>query len=202
MILDDEFLSRAGELLQLLKTLDPWEYWISQLPSNQDDLIAQVCDLYRAATPLQREVFVSALSEEVSAVLGFFATRMAMLSVRQESESILARGLVALVIQLDWPWTDPRDAVIPGLVLIYHSAMKLGVNPDRLFGAAVQVAIRQLTRDLIYPPRAHATEDKLCDLVWWEEVDGPAGLIYHPKRQPIPEGHLIPVVDRQSSTRS
>lgn len=191
MMRDDEFLDRAGELLQQLTAIDPWEYWSSPLPSVQDDLISKVCELYVVATPLQCEVFLSALSEDISAVLGFFATRMAMLSVRQESETFLRHGLIARVIQSDWPWTDPRDAVVPGLVLIYHSAMKLKVDPNRLFATAAQVAVRQLTKDIVYPPRVHATGDALLDAIWWEEAEGPAGLIYYRKGQPIPAGHLI-----------
>lgn len=190
MLQDDEFLSRATELFRVMKTIKPSEYWESPLPCPPDDSVALVCDLYLEATELQREVLISDLSEELSAILGFFATRMAMLSVRQHSSLALWHGLVARVIQLDWSWTDPRDAVIPGLVLIYHSAMKLGIDPDALFATAAEVAIRRLTKDIVYPPRVHATEDSLLEAIWWDETDGPAGLVYHRKGRPIPAGHL------------
>lgn len=188
---DDDFLTSAGEALDFLKTLNTRQYWSSQLPSSADQRIAEFCKLHLVATPLQRQVIVSALSGEVCGLLGSFSTRMAMLSVRQGSEDVLLSGLIALVIQLDWPWTDPRDSAITDLVLIYRSAKKLNLDTDRLFFTAAQVATRQLTRDIVYPPKVKS-EDPSLELTGWAETEGPAGLVYYRKGKPIPQGHLEP----------
>lgn len=198
MIQDDEFLSGAVKLLDLLKEFEPMEYWTSQLPSPKDKIVAQVCDLYIEATPIQRDVFLSGLSERISAVLGFFAERMAMLSVRQNSEAVLQKGLVALIIQLDWLWTDPRDGAIADLDLISVSATRIQYDPERLFGIGTQIAVRQFTKDYVYA-RQHIpiSEHDLREGMIWEVVEGPAGLIYHRRGKPIPEGHRTQSADCQ-----
>jgi hypothetical protein len=188
---DDDFLIEAGKSIQLLDTINRSEYWPSRLPSPLDQGIGDVCDLYLEATSLQRQVFMSGLSARSVIVLSDYSIRMAMASVRKNSEILLQRGLVALVIYLDWPWTDPRDSFFSELVMIHHSAVKLGADLDHLFHIAAQVAIRQSTRDLVYPPRGNTSGGALLNHVWWAETEGPAGLIYYLRGQPIPEGHLI-----------
>lgn len=197
---DDEFLTTAGKLIQLLDTVERLEYWPSPIPSPWDQRIGEVCDLYCDATPLQRQVLVSALSVKSAVVLNDYAIRMAMASVRQNSETLLARGLVAHVIYLDWPWSDPRDSFFAELVLIYRSAVRVGINLDRLFRMAAQISIRQATRNLVYPPRGNPSREVPFDHVWWAETEGPAGLVYYLRERPIPEGHLTPVADRPSET--
>lgn len=186
---DDEFLSTAEKAIQFLGNLNSWEYWTSKLPSPEDRKIAEICDLYVAATPTQREIFYSSLTDRMCWVFSAFSSRMAMLSVREESEAMLLRGLIALVIVLDFPWTDPRDAAYYDLALMYRSACKLSADPDRLFHTAAQRAVRQLTKDIIDHPKADAVE-KLLEEAGWEEVNGPNGLIYRRKGEPIPKGHL------------
>jgi len=187
---DDEFLTMAEESMAFLDSLDPMQYWPSRLPSAEDEGVAKMCDLFVAASSMQRQVIVSALSIKTSAILGQFSQRMAMLSVREKRESSLRQGLTGLVIQLDWPWTDPRDSVFSDLVLIYHSARKLGMDTDLLFQFAAQIATRQQTQEIVYPPkmnRNYTIED-----TGWGELNGPVGLVYYRLGQPIPEGHLNP----------
>ncbi len=204
MIQDDEFLSQAGQLLSILKGIKPREYWLSQLPSVEDGLVAQASDLYNEATLPQKEVFLSALSEDISAVLSYFASRMAMLSVRQSSETVLMKGLIALIIKLDWwLWLAPRELMFDELILVHQSANKLRTAPDRLFAAAAVIAFRKETKKILYDflQIADSNGHALLYKAGWEAIEGPAGLIYHYGGQPIPDGHLMPGADHQSDTR-
>lgn len=186
---DDEFLTLAEQAIGLLEDLDPEKYWPSTLSSTIDRRIVEICDLYMAATPIQREVFVSALSNRVCGNLGTFAERMAMLSVRKKSLTMLFHGLIALVIEMDWPWTDPRDGAYYHLSVIYHSANKLGIDIPQVFHKAAQYSIGKLSKETLENLKSDP-EDKWFERLGWEEVNGPSGLIYRFKGQTIPEGHL------------
>lgn len=194
---DDVFLTQAGDLLQLVNSLDPWEYWQGALPSPADVEIGRLSDVYAAGSPLQREILVSGLSRAGAATMGCYATRMAMFGVRNQSEAELIRGLIALVIQMDYPWTDPRDSAISVLVLVFRSAVKLGMDTNYLFLLAAQTSIRQFTKEILYPPRASAQDAKPLEGTGWEETNGPGGLVYYRTGYPIPEGHLTPVTEGQ-----
>jgi|GEM_PF-3179570 len=197
---DDDFLVEADKSIQLLNAIDRSAYWPSALLSLMDHRIGEVCDLHLLATPLQRQVFVSALSAKSAVVLSDYSIRMAMASVRKNSETLLVHGLVALVMHLDWPWTDPRDSFFAEQVMISHSAVKMGVELDRLFHIAAEVTIRQSTKDLVYPPRTTASDVTPLNHIWWAETEGPAGLVYYLKGKPIPEGHLMSVEGNRNDT--
>lgn len=185
---DEDFLIAAGEGLQLLKDVSPSEYWRSNLPSEVDESVADVCDLYVQTTSDQRGVLASDLNQTAYFNLGAFSVRMVMVSVRQNSKTLLLKGLVALIIKMKWPKTDTRE-VLMDLAVLYHSAARLG-NPVALFHVATQYADTEKTRDLLLGYLRRSSENKRLEVMGWKEAEGPSGLVYQFEGQPIPEGFL------------
>lgn len=174
---DDRFLSEAAKVMEYLASLSPDEYWQSHLPAADDEKLMVICDMYMNATFPQKEVFVSGLTGEKRWLFGDFATRMAMLSVRTDSPSILVRGLVALALELESPDTLDERGVLMTLSILHHSAVKLG-NAEGLFLRAVQHATKFTTRQLFLGYLARSPEDKRIQAMGWEELAGPRGIVY------------------------
>lgn len=186
---DDDFLTIAGEAISFLQHTSPVDYWISLLPSPADMRISEACVLYMHANSAQRQVFCFSLNQEASFNLSAFAARMAMLSVRERSETLLLYGLLALIMELDWPdLPDVREVLIT-LSIVYYSAAKLDCV-ERLFQQAVEYGASPLSRDIVLGYLERRPEDKRIEAMGWHEISGPSGLIYQFGKQPIPEGLL------------
>lgn len=185
---DQRFLDKAELAIQFLDALEAEPYWSGTLPSGEDMRIQQICDLYMQATSEQREVLTSDINRTACYNLGAFSVRMTMLSVRQNSKALLLKGLVALIMEMEWPKIDTRE-VLMDLSVLYHSAAKLG-NPDRLFRRAAQYADKERTRNLLLGYLRRSPENNKIEDMGWKEVEGPSGLIYQYGNQPIPKGFL------------
>lgn len=186
---DDNFLTAAEGAIRFLQDTSATDYWACRLPAPTDARISEVCILYMNANPIQRQVLSSSLSQEAGFNLSAFAARMAMLSVRQQSETLLLHGLVALIMELDWPDLPDVREILMTLSIVYHSAAKLGCA-DTLFQQAAQYAVKPSSREIILSYLARKPEDKRIEAMGWHEIEGPSGLIYRFGKQPIPEGHL------------
>lgn len=186
---DDDFLTTAEAAIRLLQCTPVADYWMSRLPSPTDTQISDICVLYMDATSMQRQVFSFALDQRACGRLDDFAARMAMLSVRQRSETLLLHGLVALIIELDWPGLPDVREILMTLSIVYHSAAKLGCA-DSLFQQAAQYADKPSSRDIVLNYLKRTSEAKRIEAMGWHEIAGPNGLIYQFGKQPIPEGFL------------
>ncbi len=186
---DDAFLIAAEKAISFLQRTSATEYWGSRLPSPTDMRISEICILYMNANPTQRQVLCSSLSQEAGFNLGAFASRMAMLSVREQSETLLLHGLVALIMELDWPDLPDAREILMDLSIVYHSAAKLGCA-DSLFQQAAQYADKPSSRDIVLGYLRRNPEAKRIEAMGWHEIAGPSGLIYRFGEQPIPEGFL------------
>jgi len=186
---DDEFLTIADELIGFLQRTSSPDYWKSRLPSPADTQIRDTCSLYMNATPIQRQVLCSILNQEASFNLGAFAARMAMLGIRQQSETQLLHGLVALIMELDWPDLPDVREILMTLSILYNSAAKLGCA-EALFQQAAQYADKPSSRKIVLDYLMRTSENKRIEAMGWHEIEGPSGLIYRFGNQPIPEGHL------------
>lgn len=186
---DDDFLTAAEEAICFLQGTSATDYWGCRLPSPSDARISEVCNLYMNANLTQRELLSSSLSQAAVFNLGAFSTRMAMLSVRQRSETLLLYGLVALIMELDWPDLPDVREVLMDLSIIYYSAAKLDCA-EALFQQAVQYAVRPFSRDIVLGYLKRTQENKRIEAMGWQEIAGPNGLIYQFGNQPIPEAFL------------
>jgi hypothetical protein len=182
----------ANELFRIIrlasehfKTVSPAEYRGEELPCTMDDEIEQICVRFMRASPQQRKSVSDVLDESLCTALFFFAERMAMLSVRRHSDPILLHGLLALVII--GPRSDQRELLMV-LSLIYRSAIRLQVDPERLFRTAVHHAVDQNTRDLILGYLQRSPENRSIESMGYREFEGPSGIVYWFGKRPIPEG--------------
>lgn len=186
---DDALLTAAEEAIRFLENTSAIDYWSYGLPSPTDMRISEVCTLYMNASSVQRQVLCSGLSQEIGFNLSAFAARMAMLGVREQSETMLLHGLIALIIELDWPDLPDVREILMDLSIVYHSAAKLGCA-EALFQQAAGYADKSASRDIVLNYLKRSPEDKRIEAMGWHEIAGPSGLIYQFGKQPIPEGLL------------
>jgi len=100
--------------------------------------IKLLCDFFSSANPAERAEVVPHIQAEFSFVFYWFARRMAEKAIRDSSPEAIWDGLMALV--LENYASDYRDSLIR-LMLLYHSATKLGLNVEALFARAAALAL-------------------------------------------------------------
>jgi hypothetical protein len=123
-------------LMLALKNTAGYSSW--PLPCPLDDEITNLINSFITATPLEQNV----VSEEAAKLkLNFvflaFSERMAILGVRENSQNRLFKGLMAHVIE-DFRY-DYRENLLV-ISLLYHSAVKIGIDPVDLFQRAAAFA--------------------------------------------------------------
>lgn len=196
-MIDDEFLDRATKAIAAVEGIEHEPYWESPLPSTDDEAIALLVDLYIAATPQQRDVLRTFQRDldrasHVYSLLCDFGYRMATLSVRRRSEPLLTWALVALVMNADWNYSDPRDCgAFLGPLLAYCSLV-IGADRDRLYGLAHGMAFDQWTVTVAGRWPDDTDPDNLLRYSLYRAIDGPAGMVFQWQNRPIPPGHLVP----------
>ncbi|MEZ4767841.1 MAG: hypothetical protein R2844_05375 [Caldilineales bacterium] len=163
------------------------EYRANKLPNSTDSQIEEICKFYMEQLPARRQEFVNILGAKARDSLILFADRMTMLSVRKQSPSLLLSGLVALEIgSLPGDWRE----MLMTLSLFYNSAVKLDLDPERLFHEAVQYTPDQYIAELVLGFPERSPKDKRIEAMGFREIDGPSGLIYRFGQQPVPAGLL------------
>lgn len=103
-----------------------------------------------------------------------FANRSAVFALREKNVEWINNALAAIAI-IEAKRTDPRDILMP-LSLLYHSAKRIGANPDQLFRDAGKLSepdvATLLTGYVERPP-----EDKDLRSAWgYDEVETEGGV--------------------------
>lgn len=179
---------KMDKMIAFLNDLPAETYWAARLPSPEDEHIAQCCEAWRRFSTEERRAFTSMLKQNGRWILGIFSTRAAMLGVRQKSDRWLVYGIIALAALLGRSYADWRE-VLMDLSLLYHSAQKVG-DPHVIFEEGAQYVDEERSRQLILGYLERKPPDQRIEVIGWEEVEGPSGVIYRFDQQPIPEGHL------------
>lgn len=139
------------------------------------DLVASIVEAFLTSDSSGRQRIVSRLSEHTSGALRAYAFKMSTEAVRQTSPDMVVRGLVALVI--DGGRRDIRDCII-GMALLYHSALKLGMDAKSTFDTNASLSrslpFRQAMRE--FPNRQPA--DRNLAAFYFREVTTPSGFTY------------------------
>jgi hypothetical protein len=171
---DDQFLAGVEEAMTWLDDAKRLNYLRMPLPCTFDSKIATVCDLFMEARPEQRAVFSSVLNVDHCSVLVLFSERMAMFGAREGSYSSLLKGLIALaMVDLN---LDLREILLI-FPLHYHSALKIGIDPARLFQEAAEYAGSEVAEHLRRFPMRDP-KDKTLGSMGYKEVDTPNGVAY------------------------
>jgi hypothetical protein len=107
------------------------------LPNKLDELCGHVANAYARASESERAAIRAAGSPDLMQNFVTYASRMAVVAVRERDEDRIFRGLVGLCIE-DCSW-DERETLLR-LSLLYHSARKLGLDAAKTFNKAAAVA--------------------------------------------------------------
>jgi len=176
------------ESAHFLNQLSAEKYWASRIPCEEDEKIAEICDLYRQLSLDERVIFEKELTQNGYFVLGSFSGRMAMLGAREKREIRLVYAIVALTIGFTTPYIDWRETLM-ALAPVYHSACLVG-DPRRIFEEGVRHVEDERIRHLILGFLERDAQDQRLEAMGWKAIEGPSGLIYRFDDRPIPEGHL------------
>jgi hypothetical protein len=127
------------------------DYLSQPIPCELDSVIGNLVSLYMKLSPTERETIHSLTKERNSYTLLAFAERMAALGVREKSRERLLEGLLSLIIEnYNVDWRDNLTKLAP----LYHSAVKIGVDPQGLFTEAAAYGhneVAEITRE--FPQR-------------------------------------------------
>src|SRR5262245_52557020 len=125
-----------NDLKKILNSLiddEHLDYLSQPIPCELDYVIGNLVNLYKGLSPTERETVCSLTGERNSYTLLAFAERMAALGVREKSRERLLDGLLSLIIEnYNADWRDNVTKLAP----LYHSAMKIGIDPQGLFTEA------------------------------------------------------------------
>ena len=110
------------------------------LPNAVDELCGRIVEAYLHASDVERASIRSAGPDEKMRIFLTYASRMAVVAVRKQSEALIFSALVGLCIE-DCGW-DERETLLR-LSLVYHSARKLGLDAAVMFDKAAQMSTPQ-----------------------------------------------------------
>jgi hypothetical protein len=102
-----------------------------------EEAMTSVVQAFELADEDGRRALASSLSKRARNGLLGYAADMAVLAVRRQSPALIQQGLVALVIE--GASQDFRDSIV-ALARLYHSAVKMGIDPQEAFEKAASLA--------------------------------------------------------------
>src|SRR4029077_17153637 len=98
--------------------------------------------LFRSLSQTERVKFTSTISPDEFYTLISFSRRAAVFALRDKDAKLLQDGLDALAI-IEAKRTDFRD-ILMALALLYHTASRIGLDPDLMFHDAAGIAESEL----------------------------------------------------------
>jgi hypothetical protein len=137
--------------------------------------ISSLLQLFKDSAVTVRLRITSGLGTYAKDKLVSYARAMAILAVRQNSPALVHVGLTALAVEAG-TGSDGRDSMV-SLVLLYHSAVKLGMDASQVFEQAAALVVNDF-REAIrqFPCRP---SPKLDLEAWgWEEAMTKDGFDY------------------------
>lgn len=147
------------------------DYASQPIPCELDYVMGNLVNLYKRLSPEKRETVQSLTSERNSYTLLAFAERMAALGVREGSRERLLDGLLALIIEnYNADWRDNLTKLAP----LYHSAVKIGIDPQGLFMEAASYGNNEVAEVIREFPQREP-EDRSIEAFGYKEfheIDG------------------------------
>ena len=170
----DELENLISQAMQELSEPALDVYLMQRYPCTKDLTVLRLIDLYVSSTPEQRDRIAERLGSNHWSTLTVFAERMAVWAVRLQQPDLILKGLLALA--LDGGRFDEREDILI-MAPLYHSAVKLGIDPKPLFLQAAEVAGLQL-RDILhrFPDRPESNRNLAS--MGYVELTGPEGFTY------------------------
>jgi len=139
-----------------------------------DHLVSEVLDMFRRANPDERAWLSAQFRSDHSSTFTCYAERMAIWAVRLKQPELILKGLLALALD-DGRFDDREDILI--MAPLYHSAVKLGLDPKPLFLQAADVAGPGLATTLRQFPDRPESNRNLASM-GYIETKSPEGFGY------------------------
>ena len=165
------FLSAA---IEELSSPDPDFYLGEPYPCHLDETVTRLIDVYISSKPDQRLWIVEQLGDKYWSTFTCYAERMAIWAVRLKQPELILKGLFALALD-DGRFDDREDILI--MAPLYHSAVKLGIDPKLLFLQAAAMAGPGLATALRQFPDRPESNRNLASM-GYSETKGPEGFGY------------------------
>jgi hypothetical protein len=140
--------TRDLKLLEHVQSLKFREFMKATLESREatKDTVKELCDLFSSADSAERAEIISHIQNDFSFLFFWFARAMAEKAVQQSIPEAIWDGLLALVLE-NFTF-DYRDS-LHRLVLLYHSATKLGLDVEALFARAGTLSMNPMVTKLV-----------------------------------------------------
>lgn len=150
------------------------DYSSQPIPYELDYVVSDLVNLYKSLSPVEREIVYSLASERNSYTLLAFAERMAALAVREKSRERLLDGLLSLIIEnYNADWRDNVTKLAP----LYHSAVKIGIDPQSLFTEAASYGNNEVA-EVIRDFSQREPEDRSIEAFGYKETYESDGFRY------------------------
>ncbi|MEN6391616.1 MAG: hypothetical protein ABFD04_14480 [Syntrophomonas sp.] len=184
----DEFREQLFSVVEKIKTsIGGDAYFHSQLPCEFDSMLGDAIQHYIIEEPEEvRRLWACSIFSGAYGHFGAYATRGAMIAVREGSVEILMRALIAASIEMRGI-DDYRLSFIT-LSLVHHSAVLLGVDIGGLFQ---QAEVYSASRGGLKGFLDRSDHDKSIQAMGYHQWDSPAGIIYWPELEQAPAGWRI-----------
>jgi hypothetical protein len=163
-------LRTTEELKDFFKNPPQREYSVAL-----EEAMTSVVKMFEAADENNRRAITSALSSRARQGFLGYAADMAVLAVRRKSPVLVEQGLTALVIE--GASRDFRDGIV-ALAKLYHSAVKLDMNPKEAFEKAASLAEPGIMRTEIQGFPLRRPEDRSLKAFYQTEETSEEGFRY------------------------
>jgi len=137
--------------------------------------IQELCGVFSVADSVTRADIVSHVGDGFAFAFLWFAKIMAEKAVQQSAPGAIWDGLMALLIENFE--RDYRDT-LRRLVLLYHSATKLGLSAQELFTKASNLAVGSLAAKLVHDFPLRAAGGRSLGVFRYEETGSGASFAY------------------------
>jgi hypothetical protein len=128
--------------------------------------VEELCEIFSGASPELRAEIVSYVRPKSSHKLFWFAELMSWVAVRKSSPEAVRMGLTALILENNT--FDFRDMLMR-VVLIYHSAVKLDLDPLQLFDSAASLAVNEQLAEIVRDFPRRSPQDRSLATFRYEE---------------------------------
>ncbi len=119
------------------------ESLINPTKNSLDSELVALCQTFAKSDAKARAEMRASISMDEFNTLITFANRAAVFAMREKNVAWINNALSAIAM-IEAGRTDPRDILMP-LSLLYHSAKRIGVNPDQLFRDAGKLSEPDVT---------------------------------------------------------
>jgi hypothetical protein len=129
--------------------------------------VTPMTEAFASANAKDREQVLAGLNQDALHLLSVFAAYMPVLAVRRESPELITEGLTALAIM--GAAHDVRDLTFY-LAALHHSATKLGIDTERLFGEIASLTPSVSLQDAVRTFPSRPPEVRGLSAFWLRET--------------------------------